>query len=79
MYALRQDSVLWEKFKGDVCLYTKESIVDETGTNSQEAMHNHGYSLKGKALKAEKLMVKREDFSAMAAMSMEGIISLQLV
>lgn len=73
--ALQQDTTLREQFKADVGLYTKESIVfiDETGTNRQDALRTHGYSLKGKALKAEKLMVKGEHISAMVAMSMQGI------
>ena len=79
--ALQRDDALRGQFKADVCLYTKESIVfvDETGTNTQDAIRTHGYSLKGKVLKAEKLLVKGEHVSAMVAMSMQGILSLQIL
>ena len=47
-------------------------FIDETG----EA---HGYSVKGKSLEAQKLVVKGEHVSTIAAMSMQRIISLKIV
>ena len=53
-------------------------FIDETGSNLQDTTRTHGYSMKGKSLKAQKLVVKGEHVSTIAAMSMQGIISLKI-
>ena len=81
MCAIQQDDALRHQFKADVALYKKESIVfiDETGSNMRSTMRTHGYSIKRKPLEAQKLVVKGEHVSTIAAMSMQGIISLKIV
>ena len=39
----------------------------------------HGYSLRGKPLKTQKLLIRGEHISAIAAMSVEGIVALKIV
>ena len=48
-------------------------FIDETGTDSRDAIRTYGYSLRGKPLKAQKLFVIGEYISAIAAMSMNGL------
>ena len=81
LYALQRDDHLRLQFRGDVSLYRRESLifVDETGTDSKDAVRSYGYSLRGKPLKAQKLLVRGEHVSAIAAMSMDGIIALKTV
>lgn len=80
-YALQRDDSLRLQFKTDVAMYTRESLVfvDETGTDSKDAVRTHGYSLRGKPLHAQKLLVRGEHVSAIVAMSMEGILALKIV
>ena len=57
-------------------MYKKEEIVfiDETGSDLQGTTRTHGYSMKGKSIKAQKFVVKGEHVATIAAMSMQGII-----
>lgn len=81
MFALQRDDALRQQFAADVAIHPRESFifVDETGTDSRDAVRSHGYSIRGKPLKAQKLFVRGEHVSAIAAMSMEGIIGLKIV
>ena len=54
-------------------------FLDETGTDSRDAVRTYGYSIRGKPLQAQKLLVRGEHVSAIAAMSMNGIIGLKIV
>ncbi len=62
-------------------MYEKSSLVfiDETGTDARDSIRTYGYSLRGKPLKAQKLFVRGEHISAIAAMSINGIIGLKIV
>lgn len=80
-YALQRDDSTRQQFTTDVSLYGQESLVfvDKTGTNARDSIRCHGYSLRGKPLQAQKLLLRGEHVSAIAAMSMEGIIALKMV
>ena len=80
-YALQRDGLLRDQFSTDVSLYEPNSLVflDETGTDSRDAVRTYGYSIRGKPLQAQKLLVRGEHVSAIAAMSMNGIIGLKIV
>ena len=54
-------------------------FLDETGTDSRDAVCTYGYSIRGKPLQAQKLLVRGEHVSAIAEMSMNGIIGLKIV
>ena len=81
MFALQRDDALRQQFAADVGIHPRESFifVDETGTDSRDTIRSHGYSLRGRPLKAQKLFVRGEHVSAIAAMSVEGIIGLKIV
>ena len=80
-YAMQRDDGIREQFKADVSLYTRESLlfIDETGNDSKDTVRSHGYSFRGKPMKVQKLLVRGEHISAIAAMSMKGIIALKVV
>ena len=63
--------VLRNEFVTDVSLYEKSSLVF-IGTDSRDAIRTYGYSLRGKPMKSQKLFVRGEHISAIAAMSMNG-------
>ena len=80
-FALQRDDAMREQFKADVSLYSRESLlfIDETGSDCQGTVRSHGYSLKGRPMKVAKFLVRGERVSALAAMSVNGIIALKIV
>ena len=79
-YALQRDDTLGQQFVSDVSLHNCETLlfVDETGTDRKDAIRKYGYSLRGKPLKAQKLLVHGEHISCIAAISMQGIVALKI-
>ena len=53
-------------------------FVDEIGTNGKDAVRTYGYSLRGKSLKAPKLLVRIEHISCIVAMSVQGIVAIKI-
>ena len=49
--------------------------MDETGTDRKDVQRKYGYSLQGKPLKVQKLLVCGEHLSCM---SMEGIVAIKV-
>ena len=80
-YALQRDEHLCQVFVADVSLYARDTLVfiDETGTNGTDTIRKFGYSLRGKLVKAQKLLVRGEHVSAIAAVSSKGLIALKIV
>ena len=80
-YAMQRDDHLRMQFAHDVSLYSKQSLIfiDETGSDNRDAIRKYGYSLRGKPIKAQKLLVRGKHVSAIAAMSVEGIVAIKLV
>ena len=81
VYALQRDDFLRQQYVADVSLYARHTLlfIDETGTDARDAVRHHVYSIRGKPLKAQKLLVRGEHISALAAMSVEGIVALKIV
>ena len=79
-YALQRDDTLRQQYVSDVAIYPRETLlfIDEMGTDRKDAIRMYGYSLRGKALKAQKLLVRGEHISCIAAMSMEGIVAIKI-
>ena len=79
-YALQRDDTLRQQVVSDVSLHNRETLlfVDETGTDRKDAIRKYGYSLRGKPLKAQKLLVRGEHISCIAAISMQGIVALKI-
>ena len=80
-YALQRDETIREQFRADVSLYSREFLlfIDETGSDCQDTVRSHGYSIRGKPMEVQKLLVRGERVSAIAAMSMSGIIAVKMV
>lgn len=80
-YALQRDDELREKFKSEMALYPVKSLVfvDETGTDRRDSIRKIGYSRRGHPARAQKLLVRGTHVSVIAAMSVEGILALQIV
>ena len=64
----------------DVAIYPRKTLlfVDETGTDRKDTIRKYGYSLRGKPMKAQKLLVRGEHISSVAVMSMEGIVAIKI-
>lgn len=77
--ALQQDQLLREKFAVDVSLYTPDMFVfiDETGADRRDTLRKYGYSLRGKPATKKSLLVRGERVSAIACMSMDGILDVK--
>ena len=80
MYALQRDYTLCEQFVSDVSIYPRETLlcVDEIGASERDAVRKYGYSIRGKPIKAQKLLVRGEHISCIAAMSMQGIVAIKI-
>ena len=81
LFALQRDESLRNQFVTDVSLYHRQSLIfiDETGTDSKDTIRMYGYSIRGKPVKVQKLLVRGERISVITAMSMEGIIAMKIV
>lgn len=79
-YALQRDDSLRAQFVADVSLYQRETLlfIDETGTDERDTIRKYGYSLRGKPLKTQKLLVRGERLSCIVAMSIEGIVAMKV-
>ena len=66
----------------DVSLHNREAFlcVDETGTDRKDAIRKYGDSLRGKPLKAQKLLVRGEHIhvSCVAAIFTQGLVAIKL-
>lgn len=71
---------LRQKFKHEMSIYTPEMLVfvDETGTDKRSCLRKYGYSLVGKRATSEKMLVRGKRFSAISAMSRDGIIDVSI-
>lgn len=78
-YALQRDEDLRQQFVSDVSLYAQDTLIfiDETGTNRTDTVWKFGYSLRGKPVRAQKLVVRGEHVSAIAATSTKGLLALK--
>ena len=76
-YALQRDDTLRAQYASDVSLYQRDSLlfIDET---ARDAVRKYGYSLRGKPLKCQKLLVRGEHLSCIVAMSMQGIVAIKV-
>ena len=77
--ALQQDEFLREQFTIDVSLYSPDMFIfiDETGADKRNSLRKYGYSLRGKPVTTKSLLVRGERVSAIACMSMNGILDVK--
>lgn len=80
-YALQRDEDLRRQFVTDVSLYAQDTLIfiDETGTNCTDTLRKFSYSLRGKPVRAQKLLVRGEHVSAIATISTKGLLALKIV
>ena len=81
MVAKHRDEDLPAQFALDVTKYTPRMLVflDETSSDRQCSLRKCGYSLRGKPAVSKKLLVRAERISAVAFMSMYGMLDLKVV
>ena len=81
LVALQRDNLLRSQFASDVSIFNQEMLIflDETGSDKRNCMKQHGYSLRGKPLVSHKLLVRGERVSAIAIMSVNGILDCKTV
>ena len=81
MVAKQRDEELRAQFACDVNMYDPEMLVflDETGSDRRNSLRKYGYSLRGKPAVSKKLLVRGEHVSAIAFMSVHGILDLKTV
>ena len=81
LVALQMDQGLRTQFVTDVSLYNVETsiFIDETGCDHWNTIRKHGYGVRGKPVQCPKLLVRGERISVIVAMTVNGILDLQIV
>ena len=81
LIALQRDEELRAIFTMEVSLYPSHLLVfiDETGCDRRDGLRRFGYGLRGKPVKCQKLLVRGEHISVIAAMTVEGVLDLKIV
>ena len=59
-----------------ICLF---SYIDETGADRRNLLRKHGYSQRGRSPKDHSLLIRGERLSAIACMSVNGIVDVKVV
>ena len=73
LIALQRDKELRSAFLSDV------SIYNSIGCDRRDAIRRYGYGVRGKRVKCQKLLVRGERISAIAAMTTEGLLDVKIV
>ena len=78
--ALQRSTYLRGAFMSEVLLYRKEMFVwlDETGCDNRSYMRKYGYAIKGDVPIYQRFLVRGTRVSAIAAISTEGLVALDL-
>ena len=79
--ALQRDAFEREQYVSDVSVYSTDMFVfiDETGADRRNLLCKHGYSARGRSPKNHSLLIRGERVSAIACMSMKGILDVKVV
>lgn len=74
--ALERSDTLRAKYMEDVSIFSAEMFVfiDETGSDRRDSLRKYAYSLRGKPAKALQLFNRGRHITAIAAMSVEGVL-----
>ena len=78
--AKQRDELTRLQYCVDMSLYNLDMLIfiDETGFDQRNLLRRKGYSIRGKPAVSHQLMVRGERVSVIAAISMKGLIDLQL-
>ena len=60
-------------------IQTFSYFSDKTGCDRRNALRKYGYSLRGIPAVSHKLLIRRQHFSTIACISMEGILECEIV
>ena len=79
--ASQRDELLREQFISDVSVYNTDMLVfiDKTGADRRNLLRSHGYSIRGKPLRNHTLLVRGERVSAVACISISGLLDVKTV
>ena len=77
--ALQQDEFLRQLYISDVSMYSTDMFifVDETGADRRNTLRKYAYSVRGKPLRNHSLLVRGERVSAIAAISVHGVVDVK--
>ena len=81
LVALQRDKEIRAQFVSDVSIYEPEMLIflDETGADRRDSLRKYGYSLRGRPVRSQKLLVRGERISAIAFMSVNGFLDCHTV
>ena len=76
--AIQRDEMLRQQFILDVSVYTPEMLIflDETGAYRRNVLRKYGYSMRGKPVVNHSLLVRGECVSAVAVISVCGLLDI---
>ena len=79
--ALQQDQFLRQQFMCNMSAYSTDMFlfIDETGSDNRNALRKYGYSLCGKTPVNHALLVRGERVSAIACMSIAGLLDVKTI
>ena len=79
--AIQQDECLRQQYVQDMSVYSPDMLVfiDETGADLRNAIRKYGYSRCGRPLKNHTMLVRGERVSAVACMSVAGLLDVMTV
>jgi transposase len=79
-FALQRRMELRAEFMASVYMFPEEMFVwiDESGSDSKDQLRKYGYALRGERAVCRRLLVRGKRVSAIAAISIEGLVALEL-
>ena len=78
--ALQRSDSLRGSFIAQALLYKRDLFVwlDETGCDKRSCMRKYGYAIRGETPKCHRILVRGQRISAIATISTEGLVALEL-
>lgn len=79
--ALQRDEFLRQKFILDMSIYNPDMLVflDESGADRRNMLRKYGYSMRGKPAQKHALLFRGEHVSAIANISVSGLLDVDVV
>ena len=81
LVALQRDSIIRERYVLATSLFNLDMMVfiDESGCDRRDAIRKYGYGLRGMPVKSQKLLVRGQRISVIAAMTVDCILDLKII
>jgi transposase len=81
LVASQRDSKLREKYVLSTSLFNLDMMIfiDETGCDCRDEIRRYGYGLGGKPARSQKLLVRGQRVSVIAAMTVDHILDIKIV